>query len=904
VDYLQLVELFRDPPAPYRPMIFWLWNGEITPEGIREQVAEFAAKGCGGFFVHPMGEGFRLGDFLQGISPPYLSDEYLSLVRVAARCAREHGLLCWLYDEGGWPSGNAQGQVVAGHPEHERKRLVARRLRSARAEEIPANTIAAVGLPDVGVPVPIEPRDLAQALTPYPDVIIFTMESDPSFIDVLSPAAVRRFIEVTHERYAGAVGEYFGNVIPGIFTDETSLGGVAGGAAVPWTRELLDRLGQRLGRDPRVYLPLLFGPEAVGAEVAAGYAEHERVAARCEYYECVTELFREAYWEQITTWCHDHGLIHTGHVGGEDNLPDHLHFGQFFRSAGVLDAPGVDAIWRQLYPGQDNFPFPRFAGSALKRRPRVAETALANLAVTEANAVYGYGLEYGVMRWLADYQFQGGINLYAPMASYYTTAGGRVYGTMSHFGPGAPLWACYQGFADYIGRQCVLGRHTTEPADIAVYYPIETVWADPGAGAATWTSLKGLCGLLLESQRAFDFVDAETLVAGVVHDGALELPQARYRAVLVPCLLTMPVPALRRLEELVEAGVTVVFTDCLPAQACEMTGLDEFASTVRRLEGSAALLLSLSQLAEEVDDLLPSGGPLRLTEPVPELLLSTRRAGEAWVYLATNNSDRVLRPAFSLSAASPVVLEAWDSRDGEVTALLATGAEVRDFVPILPPWSSGVFVVRSGGAVPVAGAPPDDESLPAWLATPAAERPDHVPGADVLAVFWMADRMRLVEQAVVVDGELRAVGGELLAEGPCHLGLWEDWAALRDLAGRVEYRFAFTVSEQFEAAPLLLDLGEVYWAATVELNGRRLADSLWPPHTLDISRHVRAGDNTLLVTVASTLAAAVGAEEAVAEARARGWDNAYWHRAQAMMTDRRAGLVGPVRVLLVRPATE
>jgi hypothetical protein len=327
------------------------------------------------------------------------------------------------------------------------------------------------------------------------------------------------------------------------------------------------------------------------------------------------------------------------------------------------------------------------------------------------------------------------------------------------------------------------------------------------------------------------------------------------------------------------------------------------------LEDSTALLLSLSRLAEQIDDLLPTAGPLRLTEPVQELLLSARRAGEAWVYLATNNSDQVLRPAFSLRSATPAVLEAWDLRDGEVSVVLATGAEVRDFVPILPPWSSEVFVVRPGGAAPATGASvSEDESLAAWLATPAAERPEHVPGADVLAAFWTADGMRLVEQTVVMDGELQlvvgATTGELLAEGPCHLGLWEEWAALRDLAGRVEYRFTFPVAEQFHDVPLLLDLGEVYWAATVELNGQQLADSLWPPHALDISGQVRAGDNTLLVTVASTLAAAVGAEDAVAEAQARGWDNAYWRRTQAMMTDRRAGLVGPVRVLLVRPSTE
>ena len=41
------------------------------------------------------------------------------------------------------------------------------------------------------------------------------------FFDPLHPGAAAEFIRLTHERYAQAVGEFFGNTIPGIFTDET-----------------------------------------------------------------------------------------------------------------------------------------------------------------------------------------------------------------------------------------------------------------------------------------------------------------------------------------------------------------------------------------------------------------------------------------------------------------------------------------------------------------------------------------------------------------------------------------------------------------------------------------------------------------------------------------------------------
>jgi len=41
------------------------------------------------------------------LAPEYLSPEYPELYAYAMRRAGELGMLCWLYDEGGWPSGGA-----------------------------------------------------------------------------------------------------------------------------------------------------------------------------------------------------------------------------------------------------------------------------------------------------------------------------------------------------------------------------------------------------------------------------------------------------------------------------------------------------------------------------------------------------------------------------------------------------------------------------------------------------------------------------------------------------------------------------------------------------------------------------------------------------------------------------
>lgn len=904
MEYIELAEAFQDPAAPYRPMLFWLWNGEITRESIEHQIADFAAKGAGGFFIHPMGENFRLDDFVAGISPPYLSDEYFALVRHAVLCAREHDLYAWLYDEGGWPSGSAQGHVIEGHPEYRGKRLHARRLEVGGSFELPENTVAAVGVPEMGVPQPVDLRELSQALVPFREIIVFTLEPDGYAIDILSAPAVARFIEVTHERYAESVGEFFGSTIPGIFTDETSLGGRVGASAVPWTRGLIELLTTKMGRDARLYLPLLFAPEHLGPDIFNRYSEHEIVAARCEYYDCLTRRFSEAYWQQINRWCAGHGLIHTGHVGGEDTLPGHESFGHFFRTAGVLHAPGVDSIWRQLFPGQDNFPFPRFAASALKHRSRPTEGDWANLVPTETNAVYGFGLNYQQMRWLADYQFQTGVNLYCPMAFYHTTAGGRLYGTMSHTGVGNPLWSHYREFADYIGRISLLLRHTVELARVAVYYPIESVWAGPETVQDAWQSLRQTCLTLTEMQVPFDLIDADFLIEADTATGAAARGDAAYDVIIIPETVAIPSAVLEQLAALAESGATICFLERWPLHAADMQGLEQFDEATRRLQDSNIEPLTGGELDATITDLGLRECCLRLTDLQPDLLVSRRRLGQTLLYFLTNNSPAVLEPYLTIHPERAVGVEIWDLQDGEFVSLAqATPSQPAELRPIIPAWTSLLLVLGppSGSETLPPEETPSEREFALWLAD-SSRHEHHPPHVDVLAQFTHADQIRIVEEYLIENGDVRIVsGGERtlpLPPGPVLLQAWEE-LYLSDFSGRIEYSFQFTLAEQFVERALLLDLGQVFWAARVTLNGEPLADSLWPPHTVDLTGAVRPGANILTVSVSNTLANQAVREDVVTEAQSQGWFNAYYERTLPMMQeDLRGGLIGPVRILV------
>ncbi len=907
----ELFELLGEPGAPWRPAMFWLLNGPLSADGIREKVRQMHERGCGGFFLHPMGENFRLGDFISGIDPPYLSDEYFELVRIAVEEAAAHGMYAWLYDEGGWPSGTAQGRVVEAHPE-----LRGRVLRVA-------------GTGDPVAEVEVGGR-----------TIVFTAD-DGYPVDTLNPVATARFIELTHERYAEVVGQHFGTTIPGMFTDEVAVRGEIGTDAIPWTPRMLEEFRSRRGFDLTPLLPVLFSDQALGLRIS-DYFDPETIASvRCEFGELWTDLFEEAYFRPINRWCAEHNLIHTGHVGGEHALSDHRRsFGHFFKTAGALHAPGVDTIWRQIFPGADNFGFPRLAESALARRAddERGSRPWRNLTLSESFAVYGYSLTPDQMRWVADYQFVRGINYIAPMALYDNTAAGHFIGTMSHLGEGNPLWESFVSFADHCGTLSVAIRESEPIADIAVYYPIEAAWLGGEALEAAERSLREVCAALEGWQLGFDFIDARTLAEARISSGVLETPGQLYGVVIVPCTPVMPVAALETLAELMESGGRVAFCGAVPHTAADFDARDIFLSARKRLVADAVEMdatraskemggddprgLGMS-LTFPLDGLStatfgPGGTPhftdrevaegtclivpedeigrlaemllmvigrheLQLDSPEPDLAMCSRVAGDVSVHLLHNEGDRDITLRLMFVSEDRRIVEQWDTLTGRarVIAVHENVSESTSFSLPLRSGESALITTR-----PLTGAAPEVEREPSLRRITNEVR---------------AQGIEVVREAVITaegDLHIRRVGytpEQIPADFPLRP---LEQMGLEHFSGTVRYTIDLYVPPGEVDRRLFLDLGEVGHVARAWLNGEDLGESVWPPHRVEITGIPEAGSNELIVEVTNTLANQLVRDDVVEMARQRGWMNPYYERTlEWMRRDRRSGLIGPVQVL-------
>ena len=105
-NLVQFVERFRNPPAHYRTMPQWSWNGDIDRRRISEVLEQFKDRGCGGVFMHAR----------PGIMVEYLSKRWFELWTWGMREAARLGLEWQIYDEFTVAGGNAGGYTVIESP--------------------------------------------------------------------------------------------------------------------------------------------------------------------------------------------------------------------------------------------------------------------------------------------------------------------------------------------------------------------------------------------------------------------------------------------------------------------------------------------------------------------------------------------------------------------------------------------------------------------------------------------------------------------------------------------------------------------------------------------------------------------------------------------------------------------
>jgi hypothetical protein len=399
--------------------------------------------------------------------------------------AKQAGWALWLYDERGYPSGKAGGAVLNGHPEWEASGLLIADA-TTRGDEVsltvpPGELILAQAFPLRGRQIVrtgsldltgrVEKGHLrwqppagnggwrVLAVTRnrlFEGTHCETNLSDRlGYPNLLMAEPTRRFLEVTHGQYAQRLGTDLGKVFVSTFTDEPSLMSLfmkpMPYRVLPWAPDLPSAFQSRRGYP---LLPVL--PDLV---LDAG---EEGRKHRYDFWLTISELVSEYYFGQIQKWCHEHNLPSGGHLLMEESLAAHVPlYGDFFRCARRLDAPSIDCL--TSLPPQVPWYIARLLASAAElegktvvmsetsdhaERYRPAGDTRPVRQVTEAE-----------IRGTCNRLFAGGVNC---ITSYYSFDGLDD--------------AAIRRLNAWVGRSATLLTGGHQVADVAVLYPIQSVW--------------------------------------------------------------------------------------------------------------------------------------------------------------------------------------------------------------------------------------------------------------------------------------------------------------------------------------------------------------------------------------------------------------------------------------------
>ena len=561
-------------------------------------VDKLIRQGYGGFTSNVLYD----ADYLQ-------DDEEFALLKSTFDYANSLGMNNWIYDEYQWPSGKAFGLVLKDHPEFEATgvehktvtgtdgtaayTLSGKEIRIMQAVLDDKNGTRDLEIKSDGsVSAPANGK---WTLDIYVLRYTYEGEEDPTnweklrHVDLLNPASVERFIEVTHEQYKAKLGDTF-STVEGFFTDEPQLGNRAMDNFVVWTPDLDQKFFETYGYE--LNLPSLF----------EGISDHDRIT-RMNYYQLVASLFKSSYVDQIADWCEANGTLSSGHLLFEEDMNDHVetYGGDFLQFVGGMTVPGADTLWvnPDLLMGKHNignYMGLRYVASAAKNAGKPDVFLEYNPDAVDALPEDPMPASYGgasVSRLLGCNVF----HVINPQYNYTTTQ--------------------LQDLNNYVGRMNTVLDEVTECGDIAVFYPIATVQAlhnaDSDHSSTTGgqkptkaydlnTNFELLCKDLLTHQYMFTVLDDETIrTATVTADGRLVAGLGSYRVVVLGYAQYISVEALEKLTVFTEAGGTVILVGDTPEHGLRPEQEDAIATLMEKLSDQPAIKrYTASRLLEAV----------------------------------------------------------------------------------------------------------------------------------------------------------------------------------------------------------------------------------------------------------------------------------------------------------------
>ncbi len=842
-------KFFAKPPDDCRIMMRWWWFGPaVTKPELQRELEQMKAEGIGGVEIttlYPL----ALDDPKTGFhNQQFLSDEHLDAIRFAVTAARKLGLRVDITLGSGWPFGGPHIPVTKAAGE-------------LRVEAIPVPLgTDSIAVPDIeageqliaAFVAPVRDsqpslRDAKQVSTivngrlqisPPSEVandVIFFISSRTG-MTVKRPAVGAEGFVLDHydrsaiETHLHAVGdrllEAFGNQPPyAVFSDSLEDDGSN------WTSDLLEQFRLRRGYDLTPFLPALIGD--VGPLTAS---------VRHDWGKTLTELANERFLVPLHDWAKQHHTLFRSQTYGtppvtlSSNLYTDLPEGE--GKASLL-------MWRE-------FSDLRWAASAghLFGRPVISSETWTWL---HSPAFRATPLD---LKAEADLHFLQGINQlvghgwpYSPKEA--EEPGWRMYAAAA-LNAHNPWSFVMPDLASYLQRVSFALRQGRPVNDVALLLPNDDVWStfslrsDSQAGSGTESSnfsmdeslnsslVSTVLPQVLDAGFNVDFIDAD----------AIDVVGIPYSVLILPGVDRLPFATYQKIEEYARHGGIVIAARSVPSTA---PGVREAESEGRQIrEISQRLFQANDAVGHLISDETQLGAALA-TYLTPDIGFSPRTprigfihrklaAGDLYFIANTSNQSHHVQATFRHPAKHA---EWWD------------------------PFTGGISLVENSTAVDLDLQPYESRLIFFTDSEIQVQRAQSTARVRVKAIDLTTDWKVTFSDAnqTVLTPKLHS---------------WSEDPNSTFYSGHVSYVRTFDLSAEDLRSGVsgVLDFGlgtpieepnplphfsmRAYFegpireAAEVYVNGERAGFVWHPPYTIDVTRFLKAGANSLHIIVGNT----------------------------------------------------
>lgn len=905
---------FQEPPMDCWPHTRWWWPGNATSkENITYELEQMRSHGIRGVEQITMGAYYQKGNI------EYLSDEYMDLVKHTVKEAKRLEMeVSFNFGGPGWIIGgkwitdeDKSKDMIPTFMDVQGSQSIDRELpndliKTNRSWEIyqpklsgDEKLLAVVaGQITEGI---IDPNTLTVLTERVNDnriewevpegkwrVMCFWLAIDKSHATVnhFDAEAVGRHCDYLGEKYKEAVGNEFGKTLESFFCDSFELPYLTSG--IKWSDGLLQKFNEQKGYDLTKYLPAIWWD-----------VENTSSKIRYDVNEFLSEVGYETFFKTFLGWCKENGV--KGRIQAYGFETDIL------KASGITDIPEME-----ITPGEkDQHPWFDTRIGPKKYVASGAHIYGKNIISVEANTFLHWERYRATMeeiKIVADGFLKSGATKFYTHG--YSASPERdlaptrrtVWATQVN--PTNSWWKYYPLLTQYIARCSYILRQGDFAPDIAIYSPVANQWTKDALNARRWTrsfDWGELGKLLLSNGYDFDLLNDDALQNIAQFEGGnIKIRNMKYKILLIPNIEALPLSTLRRIEQYVNEGGTVVALDRLPEYSTGYIQSDdndrEVQKIVSELFGSLngkniesnkygngnthyqKLVIHREiwwdQYSSMLDPFLkilkkyiqPDFGIDFAYEELRKnngLSFLHRKIDNADLYFVSNIQDKHISLPISFRVQNKNVWS-WNPYDGEITQLFHySNSENGIEVPIdLAPWQSTILIFEEGDSTPFVTK--TNMERVGKIADNMVSAEVSQNGSFYMNVFNDSAKKIITEKVtdlpapIVINGNWKMIlesdNFERVEKELDYLSSWTEDNETKNFSGTGKYTIKFNLPEKFIGPDLKLelDLGKIGNIGEVFVNGKNAGIVWMKGQKCDITKLVQKEKNELLVLVTNT----------------------------------------------------